>query len=116
MSSEPLWTYNADSGVLEGPDPCPPVPQTTISAADLGASDHHDVAEIDQELELVTLGTGYVPQQWQVPDCTEHSYRIDGWKSHGWHARYRRADPCKPFCLTHVWADSWGATTFKPWC
>jgi len=112
MSEPPLWTYDAHTNTLAGPVPIPDIPpMTAISVEQLCASTAHDVVEVDQELGLARLGTGYVPL-----DCTEHDFRIPGWHRTGWYARYRRNTAAGPFILTHVWADEWGATRFTPWC
>ena len=105
----PEWVY--ESGALSGPEPVPPVPPiTSIHGGELGASAEHDVAEVDQELRVVVLGTGFVPHPWHE-DRVEHPFYLSGWsKNLGWYARYRRRG--RKFYLTHVWADSWAATTY----
>lgn len=117
MSDAPIWTYDTSRARLAGPAPVPDVPPLTeISAEQLGANAEHDVVEIDQELGLAVLGTGYVPQ----PEChvtrVECPFRIPDWHLAGWYARYRRHNSASPFVLTHIWADEWGATRFTPWC
>lgn len=106
----PMWVYES-GGTLSGPDPVPAVPPiTSIHAGELGASAEHDVAEVDQELRIVALGTGFVPHPWHE-DRVEKPFSLSGWeKGMGWYARYRRRG--RRFYLTHVWADGWAATTY----
>lgn len=117
MSVEPTWTYDAVTQTLSGPEPKPEVPPvTSVSADKLGARDEHDVAEIDQDVGIVTLGTGYINPEWQQQELyCENTYTIPNWKRSGWYARFRRNGANNNFVLTHVWADEWGATNFKPW-
>lgn len=107
----PEWLYNSRTGQLEGPEPVPSVPPvTSIHGGELGARPEHDVAEVDQELRVVVLGTGFVPHPWHEAR-TENAFYLSGWdKGMGWYARYRRRG--RHFELTHVWADGWAATTY----
>ena len=116
MSQDPVWTYDASSNVLHGPEPKPDVPTVTvISANELGAADEHDVAEVDQDSDV--LGTGYINSDWHQQGLyCEIPFTIPDWKQSGWYARFRRNNANEDFVLTHVWADEWSATQFRPWC
>ena len=118
MSQEPVWTYDVTTNTLCGPEPKPEVPPVTIvSAEEFGACDEHDVAEVDQDVGIVTLGTGYINSEWQQKAFyLENSYTIPNWRLSGWYARFRRNSADGKFVLTHVWADEWSATQFTPWC
>ena len=118
MSQEPLWTYDAVTQTLSGPEPKPSIPPvTTVTADELGASDEHNVAEVDQDVGIVTLGAGYINAEWRQQELyCENAYSIPNWNRSGWYARFRRNGTGDDFVLTHVWADEWSATHFTPWC
>ena len=78
------------NGELQGPTPIPPLKTaTTVPALVLHACPHHDVAEVDHELEVVALGTGTVAKPWETT-YIEHEYRAGDSYGVGWYSRYRR--------------------------
>jgi len=81
-----VWQYV--DGALQGPSPIPPVPVLSIHGADLCASPHHCVAEVDQELRQVVLGAS-AANAWS-DKCAVHRFSLGEWQCAGWYAVYRR--------------------------
>ena len=115
---DPIWTYDANLHILVGPDPMPTIPpKICISAQELAAEDKHDVVELDQDVQVAVLGTGYIPSDWHLKSstCVERPFCMSGWTGAGWNARYRRTSVEDQFTLTHVWAEDWNAVHVTPW-
>ena len=116
---EPLWTYDAELCILNGPHPMPKLPpKVCITAEEVSADDVHNVIEVTQDVRIATLGTGYIPSDMvlQQSTCVERPFYMPEWQGAGWYARYRRQSAQDAFVLTHVWADEWKSVHFKPWC
>ena len=113
-----MWTYDAATQTLSGPEPKPEIPPiTSITAGELGASNEHKVAEVDQDVGIGTLAAGYIDAERRQQNLyCEHAFFIPNWKRCGWYAQFKRSNSEDDFVLTHVWADDWSATHFTPWC
>lgn len=94
------WRYV--DGALAGPSPIPPVPVLSIHGADLCACPHDSVAEVDQELRRVVLGSVLPLDPWSDA-CTAHAFSLGDWQGPGWYAVYVRRG--RRFHLASVHVD-----------